>query len=251
MSIENNYDNTLPQNEGRFDGEHSFFKPATFGMIPVAAAGFAKSALPLASKVTAVSMVTLAGLALAFKRIPHKHPPQFLDTRTGKPLQPGDVTELQDPQTGKIQKKLVVGYSAHHRDVFLKHATQLGETGDVLEAQMRQMPLWTGSYDLVAKGYAGKGKLLALVVADTEGFAKLRDFDVSGHGSFESLDASQAVAINVEGQKKFNVSLVSPTEISHEHKPGLQGQVLRALSDANRLNIDPSVIKLATYHADL
>jgi hypothetical protein len=251
MSIENNHENIPPQDVTCFDGEHSFFKPATVGMIPTAIAGLTKSALPLAGKVTAVSMLILAGLALAFKEIPHQHPPQFLDTRTGKPLQPGDVTEIQDPLTGKIQKKLVVGYSAHHKEIISKYATQLGDAGQILEAQMRQRPLWTGSYDLVAKGYAGKDRLLALVVADPEGLKNLRDFDVSGHGSFESFDASQAIAINVEGQEKFNVSLVLPSEISHEHKPGLEGQVLRVFSDANRLNIDPSVIKLAAYNADL
>jgi hypothetical protein len=143
MSIENNYENILPQDAAWFDGEHSFLKPATVGVLPTAIAGLTKSGLPLAGKVTAVSMLTLAGLAIAFKGIPHQHPPQFLDTRTGRPLQPGDVTEIQDPLTGRIQKKLVVGYSAHHKEIYSKYETQLGAAGQILEARMRKMPLWT------------------------------------------------------------------------------------------------------------
>jgi hypothetical protein len=246
MSIENNFQNIFIQEE-----DLSLVKPTTLGMLPTAIVGLAKSSFPLVGKVAAVSMLTLAGLGLAFKGIPHKHPPQFLDTRTGKPLQPGDVTEIQDPKTGKMQKKLVVGYSAHHKDVFLKYATQLGEKGEVLEAQMRQMPLWTGPYELVAESYAGKDKLLALVVAEPKEFIALQKFDVSRYGSFESFDASQAIAVNKEGQEKFNVALITPSFISDEHKPGLEGEVLRALSDAKRLNIDPSIVKLAQHHSDL
>lgn len=247
MSIESGHEHVFYQ-----DLEPSFTKPTFLGMLPTAMAACVKSSLPVVGKVSAVGALALSGLALCLKETPHEHPRVFTDRHTGRPLQPGDLTELHDPITGELVKKLVVGYSAHHTKVIDAHAVKTDPYRQTLLAQMRDKPLWTGPYDLVAKGYAGKNKQLALVVADPVDFKELCRHDVSTEGSFESLDGALAIAVSSEGQQRFNVDLVFPVHVGKENIPGFKGTVHRALSGSQKLDhlLDPSLLNLSQKHIE-
>ncbi len=62
---------------------------------------------------------------------------------------------------------------------------------------------------------------------------------MSSHGTFESFDGACAIAISPEGQKKFNVDLISPVTIEKENLPGWKGKILRAFASGNRSEIIP------------
>lgn len=226
------------------EAECSMVKPAALGFIPTAVVGVLKSSLSFMGKVAGVAGLALSSFALCARDIPHQHPKQFLHPVTNHPLKPGDIAELPNPSTGKIEKKLVVGYSGHHQKVFLAHATLKDQNGNVLVARMDQRTLWTGPFHLVASGYVGENKKIALVVANPANLWELSRHDVSSNGRFESLDGAQAIAISSTGQNNYNVELYHPSELGQENIPGLIGKLARifkSLKKDRNSFFDPSL----------